>query len=226
MCKSLSGLLHLTVCMFLFVAHVLASGLHSGWVRKRSELSGKQPTFALSLIFWPNTKDIATSASFFSLPPPSLLPLAPSSSFSCFWNGNPNVNFRFVVVVSFNRSSATPCTPVILFYNIYVTFYECLTQNTSLQKGHETTDFLRFNHSSPVICPWWLSALCCSGRGTGPQVSHLMTFSHHWFHNWNLDEQTERTKIIYCFFPQYAKASLVCESHAEKHAMQDINVQS
>lgn len=42
-------------------------------------------TFALSLIFWPNTKDCATSTSF-SLPFPSLFPLAPSSLFSGFWN--------------------------------------------------------------------------------------------------------------------------------------------
>lgn len=44
-----------------------------------------QQTFALSLIFWPNTKDCATSVSF-SLPFPSLFPLAPSSLFSGFWN--------------------------------------------------------------------------------------------------------------------------------------------
>lgn len=220
MCKSLSGLLHLTVCMFLFVAHVLASGLHSGWVRKRSELSGRQPTFALSLIFWPNTKDIATSASFFSLPPPSLLPLAPSSSFSCFWNGNPNVNFRFVVVVSFNRSSATPCTPVILFYNIYVTFYECLTQNTSLQKGHETTDLLTSDLPMVAECSVlfrkrdWAPGVPSDDFFT-PLVPQLES-------RWT--DRKDKDNLL--FFPPVCQSKFSLWVTCRKHAMQDINVQS
>lgn len=70
-------------------------------------MSGEQPTFALSLIFWPKTKDIATSVSFFSLLFPSLLPLTPSSSFSCFWNRKKNQNDTHLFL--YNASSTALC---------------------------------------------------------------------------------------------------------------------
>ncbi len=108
MCKSPSSVCYIKLCISVCLSHVLASSLLAHCVRNRCETSGKQPTFALSLIFWPNTKDIATSVSFFSLSSPSLLPLAPSSSFSCFWNGNkksPRVNFIFVCIFLYNAST-------------------------------------------------------------------------------------------------------------------------
>lgn len=77
-------------------------------------------------------------------------------------------------------------------------------QYPSVEKWH------RFSYSSPVTWPGWLSALCCSGRGTGSQMPHLMTFSHRWFHNWNLIEQTGIKSIpVYC--PKGKKGT--CRKH-------------
>lgn len=131
------------------LSHILASSLHAHCCRQRCK-RGKQPTFALSLIFWPNTKDIATSASFFSIPPPSLLPLAPSSSFSCFWNGNQKnstrsaLHFFFYMAIlqqyfsALNRIKAYLLTNVTsntaILTNICITFCEYYTQYTSITK--------------------------------------------------------------------------------------------
>lgn len=66
---------------------------------------------------------------------------------------------------------------------------------------------------SPVTWPGWLSALCCSGRGTGPQVAHLMTFSRHWFHNWNLKCADERREMIYFFGFSLADKAFTLRQH-------------
>lgn len=79
---------------------------------------GKEPTFTLSLIFWPNTKDIATSASF-SLLPPSLLPLAPSSSFSCFWTGKKNKASTRVYLYFLSCLLCVTVFPVVFFFPVH-----------------------------------------------------------------------------------------------------------